>query len=239
MFEKVITQLFNFDNIRNVDKPIKIVNSIINIKDSKDVRDGKDSEEKIKNFQISNNDIYSNNIQGTEINLISCRKTGNMHSSKVIVDKDNKGNSLVAIRKVLRDKGTDNRIFKIKHHFILGFLPCFIQCSVKLKTKNEQFLKLVGYVYNYLDVLQMVKHFHEIDKLKFVLFNKKQLSVFLNIGLPDDPLQRVKSLKINNMYDFQNETEKQNKKIMEFFKNENKINSDIMNKRLKKLYIGQ
>lgn len=75
----------------------------------------------------------------------------------------------------IRNSRRSKKIFSLTDHMILSFLPCCNKCSSKLQLVDEQFRKLIQYLYKYIDVLQIMKQFHELQLLKFVLFHKKQL----------------------------------------------------------------
>jgi hypothetical protein len=92
---------------------------------------------------------------------------------------------------------------------------------------------------NYIDVLQMMRQFHELERMKFVLFNKKQLAIFQNIGIPEDPFNKKNYIRLNNFYDFQYDNKAQKKKAKEFFTKDRKNTNDSkLTTRLKKLYLN-
>lgn len=83
----------------------------------------------------------------------------------------------------------------------------------------------------------MIKQFHELQLLKFVLFNKKQLAIFQNIGMPEDPFNKNKVSRVNDFHIFQLDFKEQKTKAKEFFM-ESSLNGTKIDKRLKKLYLG-
>ena len=92
---------------------------------------------------------------------------------------------------------------------------------------------------NYIDVLNIMRQFHELEKMKFVMFNKKQLSVFQNVGNPDDPIHNRKELKVNQIYELQYDSQGQEKKINEFLMQDHMNGDNVINKRLLKFYLEQ
>jgi hypothetical protein len=144
-------------------------------------------------------------------------------------------------KKKIESQTKRKNIFSLYDHLILSFLPCCSKCSFKLKNVNDKFTKLIEYMNNYIDVLQMMRQFHELERLKFVLFNKKQLAIFQNIGIPEDPLHKKIDIRLNNFYDFQYDHKAQKKKAKEFFIKERKTtngNDSRLTTRLKKLYLN-
>jgi hypothetical protein len=141
-------------------------------------------------------------------------------------------------KKKMRQARRNKKIFSLTDHIILSFLPCCNMCSSKLREVDEQFKKLIQYMYKYIDVLQMMRQFHELQLLKFVLFNKKQLAIFENIGMPEDPFSKNKFSKINELNYFQQNAKEQKVKAKEFFSGDNGLNDSKISKRLKKLYLN-
>jgi hypothetical protein len=140
-------------------------------------------------------------------------------------------------KKKIRNSKMSKKIFSLTDHMILSFLPCCNKCSSKLQQVDEQFRKLIQYMYRYIDVLQMMKQFHELQLIKFVLFNKKQLAIFQNIGMPEDPFNKNKVSRVNDFHFFQQDFKEQKNKAKEFFL-ESSLNESKIDKRLKKLYLG-
>ena len=85
----------------------------------------------------------------------------------------------------------------------------------------------------------MMRQFYELERLKFILFNKKQLAIFQNIGIPEDPFSRKKlNLRVNTFYDFQYDYQAQKIKAQEFFKKPTYSENSKINSRLKKMFFG-
>lgn len=137
----------------------------------------------------------------------------------------------------IRNSRRSKKIFSLTDHMILSFLPCCNKCSSKLQLVDEQFRKLIQYMYKYIDVLQIMKQFHELQLLKFVLFNKKQLAIFQNIGMPEYPFNKNKVSRVNDFHIFRLDFKEQKTKAKEFFM-ESSLNESKIDKRLKKLYLG-
>jgi hypothetical protein len=153
-------------------------------------------------------------------------------------------NSTSSISTYLTNKKINNnlrqtQIFGLTDHIILSFFPCFSRCSKRLRTINIIFTRLISHLNNYIDVLQMMRQFYELERLKFILFNKKQLAIFQNIGIPEDPFSRKKlNLRVNTFYDFQYDYQAQKIKAQEFFKKPTYSENSKINSRLKKMFFG-
>jgi hypothetical protein len=145
--------------------------------------------------------------------------------------------SVMFAKNKMKNSKRNREIFTIWNHINLSFFPFCTCCSRNLKSVNDKFIRLIEYMYNYIDVLQMMKQFHELERLKFVMFNKKQLSIFQNIGIPEDPLHHKKIEGINSLYKFQYDQTAQKKKAQEFFKDDGENDTKI-DQRLKKFYLN-
>lgn len=131
------------------------------------------------------------------------------------------------------------QIFGLTDHLILSFFPCFSRCSYRIAYISNNFNRLITYMNNYIDVLQMMRQFHELERLKFVLFNKKQLAIFQNIGIPEDPFNRKNfSLRLNSFYDFQYDINKQRIKAQEFLEQPKNFENSKISNRLKKMFFS-
>lgn len=71
----------------------------------------------------------------------------------------------------------------------LCLLFCKPFASKRLKAKEVIYKELLAYTRQYTDVLFLIDRIFEIEKLKFVLFNKKQLALFNAIKKPENPLK--------------------------------------------------
>jgi len=59
--------------------------------------------------------------------------------------------------------------------------------SKRLKAKEEIFQLLLSQTSQYFDAIGMIEKMMEIDKLKCLLFSKKELAVFNKIPKPENP----------------------------------------------------
>jgi hypothetical protein len=277
MYEKVITQLFNFEKV-----------SKFGLKRGDDGGNEKKQIEKIFQPQPSRADTYKPsevNLQSEksevttkplrkqytifqkdnyltkgdqENEMISPLSTNNRMKSPSILTNNagpqDKGNpfsianrnsafsastvSVLFAKNKMKNEKRNRQIFSIMNHINLSFFPFCTCCSRNLRSINDKFKRLIDYMHNYIDVLQMMKQFHELERLKFVLFNKKQLSIFQNIGIPEDPLHMKKIDRINTLYKFQYDKNAQKKKAQEFFKDTQGENESKLDQRLKKLYLN-
>ncbi len=270
MHEQVITRLFNFEKVKSHSLTTRKSTITQKVTDNKlDEKEGekitfpsdKQSEKNddnlskkpmIKNSKVTfttNNYITSkpNEEAVSEIsNIKSPSKIQNRIGTNIFKlnsEKSGFNSSVVSAfmskKKIQRQKKPD-KIFTLFDHLSLSFLPCCSKCSYKLKNVHDQFNKLIEYMNNYIDVLQMMRQFHELERLKFVLFNKKQLAIFQNIGIPEDPFSKKSLARMNSFYSFQYDHKAQKKKVKEFFNNTNKNNQDDskISSRLKKMFIN-
>ncbi len=90
---------------------------------------------------------------------------------------------------------------------------------------------------NYVDVLNMIKQFTDLDNMKFVFFNKKQLAVFKNLGTPDDPINHDRGLKKNKRFNIQAHPNEHSEKILQFLDKNNEKTFNCINRRLYKYFM--
>ena len=102
-------------------------------------------------------------------------------------------------------------IFSLTDHMFLSFLPCLAKCSKNLEIENEKFNQLVQYMSNYIDVMQMMRQFHELERLKLIILDRQQLSAFENIGIPEDPFSDKNLNKSNMLHVIIDELKQKNK----------------------------
>ncbi len=265
MYEQVITQLFNFEKVKKhnlKDKDRKnTISSQIKKLDEKEIATFKTPQDMNteKNDDKSNKplttkkSVFSNNFILNKENDAISMASNNIISPSMMTKKlntnVNKGasrteknmTSIVSAyfsKKKIENQRRIKKIFSLKDHLILSFFPFCDKCSHKLNKVNEHFIKLIEYMYNYIDVLQMMRQFHELERLKFVLFNKKQLAIFQNIGIPEDPFNKKNLERLNTFYDFQYDTKAQKRKAKEFFRKDKFGSESKVTLRLKKLYLN-
>lgn len=286
MYEKVITQLFNFEKVNryggntNSEANEKKMPGLGMMKNFQSMKSNiKEKEEQIEQVEQETYKASDNNINLQSEKSDFTAKPLNKRDT--IFQKDNflqkfveeknsylsnvkrnktegvleKGNpfsnrnpsggfsastvSVLFAKNKMKNEKRNRQIFTIMNHINLSIFPFCTCCSRGLKGIDDKFKRLIDYMNNYIDVLQMMKQFHELERIKFVLFNKKQLSIFQNVGVPEDPLHMKKLDKINTLYKFQYDKNAQKKKAQEFFTTTQGENESILDKRLKKLYLNK
>jgi hypothetical protein len=270
MHEQIITKLFNFEKVKKhsltTRKPTiqqKVTDNKLDEKEGEkivfpfDKQSEKNDENLSKKPMIKNSKVTftTNNYVTSKPNEDAVSQISNIKSPskltnrfgtnlfKMNSEKSGFNSSVVSAymsKKKIQSQKRPNKIFSLLDHLSLSFFPCCSKCSFKLKNVNEQFNRLIEYMNNYIDVLQMMRQFHELERLKFVLFNKKQLAIFQNIGIPEDPFGKNSLVRMNSFYSFQYDHKAQKKKVKEFFNNTNRNNENDskISSRLKKMFIN-
>ncbi len=166
-----------------------------------------------------------NKISGPQVNekIVNYETSSKNQSTKKII-KNNNG----------------EYFFSHTESFLLLFLKCF--ASKRQKNLNEHFLKLIDYVEDYIDILEIVKNINDVKKLKFVIFNLPQLSYFesSNFDFPFKKLQNYKVNKITEYNRFIKDT-KNIQSLVEEFLNTHKVPKegeldDFLNQKLINLF---
>jgi hypothetical protein len=275
MYEQVITQIFNFDQVskHNFKSPID-KNIHVKIKDevkksktkelgifslpNKIEKDSNDDDDSKKPFEKKNKSFMNNFTHkpdpeagiplslSKESPIMSTKKSEKILFQISLPNQENKkelhSSSTVSAyfsKKKIQLQMRQKQIFGLTDHLLLSFFPCFSKCSKRLGEINNNFRRLILYMNNYIDVLQMMRQFHELERLKFVLFNKKQLAIFQNIGIPEDPFSRKNfTMRINNFYDFQYDNKAQKIKAQEFFEQGKILDNSKISTRLKKMFFS-
>ena len=85
-------------------------------------------------------------------------------------------------------------IFTLCDNFLLNIFKCCM--SRRMKKLDEYFKKLWTYSISNTDVLTIAHKFSEIDKLKFILLDQKQLAIFNMKAKLCDPLREKNKIKL-------------------------------------------
>ena len=105
----------------------------------------------------------------------------------------------------------------------------------KLSIRDSNFQELISITIKYFDIVEIVKKLHEFERLKYVVFRKKEIALFNYVNQPSNPL--IYSIQLNLITErlkFNNDLEKQ-KKILESLYVKNNFKDDKFTKRLLKL----
>jgi hypothetical protein len=126
------------------------------------------------------------------------------------------------------------RLFTTSEYIFLKLLPC---CYHK-KTKLHKFNIVHQISKKYTDILNIVMNLQDFKKLKYILFNKKQLAIFNMIGDPSIPLGNRQSSTMTQRTQFEIDIEAQKTKAKEFlFMDYGKMREEDVNRRLFKLFM--
>ena len=105
----------------------------------------------------------------------------------------------------------------------------------KLSIRDSNFQELISITIKYFDIVEIVKKIYEFERLKYVVFRKKEIALFNYVNQPSNPLIYSTQLNfITERLKFDNDLEKQ-KKILESLFELNKFKDDKFTKRLLKL----
>jgi hypothetical protein len=249
MKEYIIKKLFHIDNKeihQEVEKIIKSTNKLCGQSkdENKDKRLGKSLEN--VSFQDSNQEhktstIVSNSNEN-EKQKEECKIT---NANNFTIDKSFKNlhdlgnleqsnNQMKEIAKSTRSKQFFNTfnnrfksqkwVFSLFQNFILIFSPCL--ASKKLKSLDIYFKKLNEYAIGYTDVLNIAEHLNDIEKIKIVLFSKRQLALFNSIANIENPLNLEGKNKLTSYYKFAKDMSS-NRSIIEKYLKDYEENPDF------------
>ncbi len=107
----------------------------------------------------------------------------------------------------------NNFFFTLFDNFLLNFFKCCM--SRRMKNLNEHFKKLYDYSISYTDVLTIANKFSEIDKMKFVLLDQKQMAIFNIKAKLGDPLREKKN-KMTELFIYDKDRLAQEKTLKEY-----------------------
>jgi hypothetical protein len=130
----------------------------------------------------------------------------------------------------------DKRIRKRKYLFnffdSLFLIFCKYFANNKMKTLNYYYEKLCAYAFEYTDVMNIAKNLNEIEKIKFVMFDKYQLAMFNKNAKIENPLLRDSKNKMSELYKTMKIPEIVNEYLTSFMKAAEKNNLSNLDKKL-------
>ena len=223
------------DNISMVSNLITEKNKITdknNITDKNIITDKNNITDKINitdkvNILTDNNRVISNK---NETNFTISKNFQSKQYSKFSIN-----NSISQINEEIELKKIKNLKFSLFQHFrkLIPCCCCFV--NRKLSNRYSNFEELISFTIKYFDILEIVKKLHEFERLKYVVFSKKQIALFNYVNQPSNPLIYSTQLNfITERLKFDNDLEKQ-KKILESLFELNNFKDDKFTKRLLKL----
>lgn len=126
-----------------------------------------------------------------------------------------KNNPLIRINEDIELKRIKNLKFSLFQHLKM-FIPCCYCCMNKnLDQRKQNFLELLLFSSKYFDIVEIVKKLHQFERMKYVIFSKKEIALFNSVSQPSNPLIfSKKSNFITERLKFDNDIEAQ-KKIVE------------------------
>jgi hypothetical protein len=137
-----------------------------------------------------------------------------------------------------REKLRLDKIFSKGEYIATTLLLCKYCYSKKIKIKHENYDRLVKTSMGYIDILKIVKNLQDFNKMKYVLFNKKQLAIF---NLIEDPVydhdDNKKRSKLTKTIKFEMNKMQLKEKAIEFLcEEESERDKNIISRRLYKLF---
>ena len=126
-----------------------------------------------------------------------------------------KNNPLIRINEDIELKRIKNLKFSLFQHLKM-LIPCCYCCMNKnLDQRKQNFLELLLFSSKYFDIVEIVKKLHQFERMKYVIFSKKEIALFNSVSQPSNPLIfSKKSNFITERLKFDNDIEAQ-KKIVE------------------------
>jgi hypothetical protein len=203
------------------------------------------NQSKLKNshiyFSSSNNLILKNNQTNEIINKLNENNMSNFNPISNVIPKK------IANLKLNLDSSTSDYLKsrKVGNNKIEYVFSSFEKLSTLICCKAIQpsYLKLKYSHYNnlskltkmHVDVLKIIENLMDVSKLKYILFNKKQLAIFNSINYSYSHFQKkeLSNWKILKRLRYESDKEAMNEKISEFLqlKQEEILNNNI-NRRL-------
>jgi hypothetical protein len=157
-------------------KPPDLKSKIYKKENSLDIPMQSIDEKNTENIKIKDGEIIKKvkvgfnrkaiNDGGNERNIIG-KKQRIMRKLDSLVVENNKSKS---------QKGETRKFFfSLCNNLFMNICCC--KCG-NIKKLDDQFKKLYSYSISYTDVITIAKRFNEIDKIKFLLLNEKQMAIF-------------------------------------------------------------
>jgi hypothetical protein len=233
MNEEVIRVLFEIDDeeiIKDVENRLelkKATNICKTIKNKSINRKNTDNNvESVRNINVDENQP---SVAGSE------EKEEKEEKAVVTVERLNTKND-----KTADTAKPDTLLEKEIHYFFtlcnnLTLVFCFVCSGKRLNKLNEIYQKLQEYAIQYTDVLHIARKISEIEKLKYIMFSKKQLAYFNHVCKLENPLKKGRPSKLTEFYKYSLDTHQQHKDIAEYLK---KVASTEKKKRIDRKLIG-
>jgi len=141
-------------------------------------------------LMLNNNNHHHSKILNEDPNI---NKSTNENENNEVIERIMKA---IGIKKV-KNNEDDRFTFSYTNVVLIVFCPCFV--SAALKKKERIFRHLVEYTKKYSDAVNVIKSVSEMEKLKQVIFDEKQLALFTIISEPRNPIDSFEGdLKINS-----------------------------------------
>ena len=219
-FELIVRTHFALCAICNDDKSMKVN---LDNNSHKKIEEGNSSpitslqSKRIKNTFISPNDKSQNpnpaqmisitEIKSPNTNDDLIKNTSNIDSNFI------KNRNLEKVATIEKNQTLNKlNIKKKKYFFSIMDNICLIFCKClatkRMKALDKYFDSLRNLTYKYTDVLNIVEKFAELEKIKLVIFNEHQLSLFNCKTNLINPLSSKKN-KITELYRFNNDVDAQ------------------------------
>jgi hypothetical protein len=110
----------------------------------------------------------------------------------------------------------------------------------RLREKVNKFYLFKNISTQYTDILNIIRNFLDVKKLKYVFMNNKQLSVFNQIHSPYSPITNTKYSKLTKKISFDMDEKEQINKLNQFLSMPIKdIYENEVNRRLHKLFTNE
>ncbi len=156
-------------------KPPDLKTKIYKKENSFDIPMKSFDEKNTENIKIKDGEILNNLKIGFKRKIqkeVEGNENHNNEKKKRIMKKLD---SLNAEKSKNNKTQTSNFFFSLCNNLFMNICCC--KCG-NIKKLDEHFKKLYNYSISYTDVITVAKRFNEIDKIKFLLLNEKQMAVF-------------------------------------------------------------
>ena len=222
--EKILNTLLDFD--LNNEKDISPINSNVLRNYNSEIRNGKTSIIKVdKNKSIES----SNFILNHKFHKLTANNNFFLHL-KSTINEEREINQFLQ-----RWKNRTNTQIRFSNCEILKMYLCKCKCVRANITSKKQllFFKYKEMIYQYLEVPFFISKIEEHDKLKYILFNKEQLSLFKYIS--NEIISHNFTLQKNKFTSkklFYNDDKEISAKILNFLKHNKQVFLNDIDKRL-------
>jgi hypothetical protein len=176
-----------------------------------DKSDQKLNENSKREIELSLKKGNSNNLSFTEISPKKKPNENDQSFQRNVVDDEIAVNNQNKVKEE-KEKEQEVYFFSLWDNFILLFCKCF--ASRKLIELELYYNKLLEYSLHYTDVVYLSQNVSQIEKIKYVLFTKKQMALFHKKTL-DNPLKQG---TLADFYNYAQNREAQNREYNNFIK---------------------